>query len=242
MAQTDQEGSDARNPRRTAKGPGNARGVQRRTALLDATELLLTTSSPEDIGIYQIAEQAGVPPASAYHFFPTKDAAYLALGRRYIEAFWALEREQTDARQLKSWQDYFEIEQDRARRFGNAHPVALKIFYGGYGSPASRKADVRLAAELAERIYPVLDTLFHMPRIPDATRHFQIALAILNAVWALSYEHHGEITDAYFQDALKAHNAYCRLFLPEQLEPRDALRQAAEAGGFVILAPLHETA
>src|SRR5882757_2380501 len=98
-------------PRRRVapRAPSSDRGVQRYTALLDATERLLRTHSPDDIGLYQIAEEAGVPPASTYHFFPTKDAAFLALAQRYLDGFVAVSAEPIDAAELKSWQHLIAI-------------------------------------------------------------------------------------------------------------------------------------
>ncbi len=58
-------------------------------------------NAPDDIGLYQIAEEAGVPPASTYHFFPTKDAAFLALAQRYLDGFVAASAEPIDAVELK---------------------------------------------------------------------------------------------------------------------------------------------
>ncbi|OYW87702.1 MAG: hypothetical protein B7Z22_03915 [Hyphomonas sp. 32-62-5] len=54
--------------------------------------MLLADHSPDEIGLYQIADQANVPPGSVYHFFPTKEAAFLALANRYLSGFEALTR------------------------------------------------------------------------------------------------------------------------------------------------------
>jgi AcrR family transcriptional regulator len=226
--------------RKTARTPVRERGIQRQALLLDATEQLLTIADPEDIGIYQIAEQAGVAPASVYHFFPTKDAAFVALAQRYLADFWTMGDPPAEAARLKSWQDYFEIEQDRVRAYFNAHRPALKLFYGGYASPGIREFDARFNAQMTSTIYGALDRLFHMPHLADPGRKFQIAHAILEAVWTQSYFHHGRITEDYARDALEAHRAYCRLFLPERIEPRDWVKAAAERGETIVLDPSPE--
>lgn len=222
--------------RRTARTPVRERGVLRQAALLDATETLLLTQSPESIGIYQIAERAGVPPASVYHFFPTRDAAFAALAVRFMKGIRRVIREPAPAADMGGWQDLFRLEQKRVQLGFNAHPAALKLFYG-YSSDAVRLADIRLADEMFERICPTLDLLFHMPPIDRAAYRFRIALVAADAVWALSCARHGEITDEYFEEALAVHNAYCRLFLPETLEPRGALLEAAAQGGTISLMP-----
>ena len=69
------------------RAPQRERGVVRYRELLDALEVLLETHHPDDVGIYQIAEAAKAPPASTYHFFPTREAAFVALAGRHLDRF-----------------------------------------------------------------------------------------------------------------------------------------------------------
>ena len=89
MARASAAAGDAPTALRKAspRKPSRERGHMRYAALLDATEALLQHHSPDDIGLYQIAEHAAVPPASVYHFFQTKDSAFLALAERYLAGF-----------------------------------------------------------------------------------------------------------------------------------------------------------
>ena len=222
--------------RRTARTPVRERGLLRQAALLDATEALLLKQSAESIGIYQIAERAAVPPASVYHFFPTRDAAFAALAARFMKGIRRVILDPAPATEMGSWQDLFRLEQKRVQLGFNAHPAALKLFYA-YSSDALRLADIRLADEMFERIYPTLDLLFHMPPIDRASHRFRVALVAADAVWALSCARHGKITDEYFEEALAVHNAYCGLFLPEIVEPRKTLLSAAAQGGTISLTP-----
>lgn len=222
------------------RGPSRDRGVQRFGALLDATERLLSTSSPDDIGLYQIAEEAGIPPASVYHFFPTKDAAFFALAERYFEDFLRSANTPIDAAALRSWQDLIQLWIARITRLYNDHPPAMKIFYGGYASLSVRQADMRFNQTIADHMYDRLDGIFHMPHVRDPAKRFEIALSIMDATLALSYFHHGRITDDYAAEALNAFTAYCRLFLPERAEPRERLREAAARNEQIVLPPVNE--
>jgi AcrR family transcriptional regulator len=221
-------------PRRPTRGPG----ILRFNSLLDATERLLADHSPDDIGLYQIGEAAEAPMASVYHFFPTRDAAFLALAERYLQGFRALGEEPVQASALRSWQDLAAIDQRRAVDFYNSHPPALKIFYGGYGSLETRQADIRYTRALAASLHHRLDAAFHMPPLRDATTKFHIALALLDAVWAISFEAHGRITEAFYEEGKAAFVAYCSLFLPPRLEPREACLAAAAKGATIQLPQL----
>lgn len=228
---------DTRRQRARPRSPSRDRGVARFNALLDAADTLLGQNSPDDIGLYQIAEAAGVPPASVYHFFPTKEAAFVALVQRYIEGFAEIGKQPIECARLHSWQDLMAIDHQRARNYYNCHPAALKLLYGGFGGLESRKIDYEYVSFLAELTYPRYDRVFHMPYISEPAKLFHISLAILDSIWSLSFLKHGTITDDYADEALAACIAYCRLFLPDRVEVREEVRATAAKNGLYSLSP-----
>ena len=218
--------------------PSRGLGIVRFNALVDATEKLLEEYDPDDIGIYQIAEAAGAPTASAYHFFPTRDAAFLAVAERYLEHFLSLTAGPIEAAALRSWQDLLEIDSRRTMEFYNLNPSAMKIFYSGFGSTVVREADISFNNAIAGSIYRRMDFVFHMPSLKDATRVYHIGLAIMDAVWAISFQKHGKITSEYFREGVVACEAYHRLYLPAHVEPRTFCLEAAARGEAIELPPL----
>ena len=62
---TADDGAPKRKRREGPRAPSRGRGVARYGALLDATDALLQVENPDTIGLYQIAEQAGVLLAPA---------------------------------------------------------------------------------------------------------------------------------------------------------------------------------
>jgi AcrR family transcriptional regulator len=54
-------------------------------AILDATALLLEKHGIESVSTTAIAEQAGIPPATVYHYFDNRLAVFAALARRIID-------------------------------------------------------------------------------------------------------------------------------------------------------------
>ncbi len=210
--------------------PSRGRGVIRYNALLDATAKLLQNEAPDAIGLYQIAEQAGVPPASVYHFFPTKEAAYVALATKCSEELLEIHRQPIEAKLLNGWQDLYRIDARRAMDFYNQHPPYLKISYGGYGGVDAHNVDKVLALSFSASVYSRLNRIFHMPLIREPEKKFEIRLGILDSVWQISVRRHGMITEEYFEESVRAAIAYGRLYLPDYLEPRDLLLEAKERG------------
>ncbi len=229
--------ADARARRAAApRQPARGRGRMRYDALVDATETLLRTMNPDELGLYRIAEEAGIPPASAYHFFPTKEAAFTALAMRLVEELVVARSKPVPARTVQSWQALLRCDIERTRDFFNEHPAGLKIFYGGFGGVDTRHIDQPLSLQLASAAYERLNSLFHMPAMRDPTSRFETRIAILDALWSLSVRQHGTITDEYFEESIIACLAYSLTFLPERLEPRERLLEAIEADAQLVIA------
>lgn len=217
------------------RAPSRGRGVLRYAALLDATAELLEEHAPDSIGLYQIAERAGVPPASVYHFLPTKEAAYVALASRCSEELLEIHRRPIEARAIKSWHDLYRIDARRAMEFYNGSQPYLKIIYGGYGGVDANHVDKVLALSFSCSSYDRLNRIFHMPVISEPEKKFEIRLGILDSVWQISVRRHGYITEEYFEESVKAAIAYGRIYIPDHLEPRELLIEATRVGGTICL-------
>lgn len=200
--------------------PVRQRGKAKFSILLDATEALLQELSPDEVGLYQIAQRAGVSPASVYHFFPHKNAAFLALAARYHDAFRDILGQPVDPSQLTHWQDLKAILMGRAVEYFNNHPPAQKLYLGSGSNWEIRQKDLAWNATTAQELVEIYSAYFVMPPIKDLTHRFAISISITDSVWALSYALHGRITEEYAQEALRAGVAYYRTFLPEYIERR----------------------
>src|SRR5262245_49953498 len=83
-------------------------GRARRMQLLTAAKELLCKRQPEEVSFADVCERAGIPRASAYHFFPNIQSIFLGLRVLHAEAM-------VDAilavgnRRIGSWRDYFSL-------------------------------------------------------------------------------------------------------------------------------------
>jgi AcrR family transcriptional regulator len=215
--------------------PSREKGVQRYAVLLDALDALLAAHNPDDIGLYQIADHAGVPPGSVYHFFPTKEAAFLGLAQRYLNDLADLRRRPVPPSALTRWQDLFAWDLRLAVDYYNAHSPAMKLLLGGYGGLEIRQAHAAHSAQVTASAYRRLNAAFQMPFLRAEEHKFNLNKEVVDAVWSVSYLNHGCITDDYAQEALKACIAHGRLFLPEEVEPREDLAMALVGGQPIVL-------
>ncbi len=205
--------------RSVARQPQRRPGQLRFKILLDALEVLLAENGLGDVGLTQIAEKAGVPPASVYHFFPNKEAALLALATVHHQALLAMSGERL-AVPPASWQDMLRQKVTGAARYHNEHPAALRLFFGANISAEVKTADTSQYFHLAEKRAALLEHYFHMPLIPDWDRRLATYFSVIDGVFSLAYSRHGLITDQYVAEAHQAGIAYLRCYLPEILTPR----------------------
>lgn len=197
-----------------ARKPAQRRSRIRFEALLDAADALLAKNETTDVGLYDIAAAAGVPPASVYHLFPTKEAAFVALAERYLAGLRDHIAQPFDVSEVHRWQDYILLEMYRAIEFYNQHPVMCKLFLGENVLPDVRILDVKNVKAASSSSYDRMNVYFEMPYLHDPDINFAVLIGIYDGIWMTSYARHGRITDEFARETEMAAIAYCETFLP----------------------------
>jgi AcrR family transcriptional regulator len=200
----------AAEPRR----PSQRRSRLRFEMLLDAADALLHDKETTDVGLYDIAGAAEVPPASVYHLFPTKEAAFVALAERYLVGLSHHIVRPPQGSQLRRWQDFVALELHRAVEYYNDNKVMSKLFFGANVIPDVRLLDVRNVAAASASTYGRMNRLFEMPYLYDADTKFATLIGIYDGIWMTSYARHGRITADFARESELAGIAYCETFLP----------------------------
>lgn len=206
-----------------ARKPVQERSRLRFAALLDATAQLLAERETRAIGVYDIASLAKVPAASAYHFFPTVEAAFMELARRHL-ALLRVEVDRPldagDVARIRNWPDLIALRFNRAVAYYNSDPVVCRLCLSGTVVSEVRAVDVEHTTFAASIVYDFMNQYVVMPYLPDREMKFTTMLGLYDGVWMTSYARHGTLTERYCNEALTAAIAYCRTFLPEVLPLR----------------------
>ncbi len=203
----------------TFRRPTQARGIAKFEQVLDATHRLIESLGVDGFSLYDVAEDAGVAVGSVYHFFPNLEATFIALVERYDAALAQVSAEPIDASRVTGWQDILAIQTERSRTFLNHNPAALDLLLGPGRSWQSRMADVAGNERIAERLVESCRLFYRLPGKPEPTELFLRAIAILEALWGLSYQRHGHVTDELARETRAAMTAYLRCYMPEHIEP-----------------------
>jgi AcrR family transcriptional regulator len=221
-------GEAARAARRTTpRKPLQERGRARYEAILDVLESLLAETDWDQIGYYQIVERAGMPAASVYHFFPSRNALVMALADRYFEHFRHEAQRFTAHCDFPRWQDFVAAGHRMSVEFYNSHPAAMKLILGFQPFMEIHQSDSSVNRVVTDQMVGAFRRMYELPYIQDPHRKFLIVLAIGDAVWRTSLDEHGHITPVYEEEATRAVIAYFRTFLPEDLQPNQESNPAA---------------
>ncbi|WP_199508183.1 MULTISPECIES: TetR/AcrR family transcriptional regulator [unclassified Psychrobacter] len=192
-------------------------GRARRQKLLMGAKKLSETKAINDISLADVCEEAGIPRASAYHFFPNVEAIFLAL--RFLNAIEILEVLNTvETADCDRWQGYLTALIERCVSIFHSDQTKAKLIYDTNtpdfeGDSFGEDID----HQIVKLVYKRLAERYEMPRYEDIQDTLLIALSIINGVFTLSYRQHERITDNYLQEALTASIAYLRCYLPEKL-------------------------
>jgi len=194
--------------------PSQQRSRLRFEMLLDAADALLGDRETTEVGLYDIAGGAKVPPASVYHLFPTKEAAFVALAERYLTGLRDHLIRPVHASQLQRWQDYITLEIHRAIEYYNRNKVMSKLFFGANVIRDVRILDVKNVEAASASTYDRMNKVFEMPYLYNADTKFAALIGIYDGIWMTSYARHGWITPDFARESELAGIAYCETFLP----------------------------
>ncbi|WP_206931045.1 TetR/AcrR family transcriptional regulator [Roseococcus thiosulfatophilus] len=197
-----------------------ARGRQRAGRILDAADGLIRRDGQVGLSLQQVAEAAGIPPASLYHYFPTPQALLTGLAQRYIAVFETLAAREMDHGGLTSWSDLCARHAETALGFYHEHPVAMRLFLGPESGWEIRHADLAANRRIGGIYYRKLIRHFAVAESAALEQAMVIAVTISDAIWAMSFARTGEVEPAMAREALRARLAYLRLYVGEYVEKR----------------------
>jgi AcrR family transcriptional regulator len=157
---------------RPRRAPLQARARERVERILKATVELLADQSAESLTTAAIAECAGVPIGSVYHYFPSKDAILVELaGRKFqsVDGAFALRL----GRELERlpWRRALELAVDESVAAFRGDPTYVTVWRAMRSSPAFRPVAMASEDEFVRVLcaLPLLSTL-PRPRMTVATR------------------------------------------------------------------------
>jgi len=200
-------------------GYTQARGDIRRQKLLDAAIDLLSTQDIDQVSFVDISRHAGLPAASAYHFYRNKNDLLAALVDLYHEEVNEFVLKPFDRDVIRNWADIIDQIIERAAEYFKDNVVARKLFYSGKAPPEIKLLDRTEDKKIGKNIEQVLQEYFEVPEFLDRERVFFILVELIDTIFILSVTESGRITSRMAEEAKRVTKAYLRTYLPD-LMPR----------------------
>ncbi len=197
------------------------RSLVRRRAILDATSKLLDTTAISKISLYLVAEKAGIPPSSVYHFFPKVDSLLNALIEDTFTAFDTILDQPLQVENICHWSDIIQQIQRRYITYYREHKYVRDLILGQHIVSTIRHADYQHDNLLGERIGHFHTQFYQLPPLPEEFNIFAIALQIADKVYSISHQEFGNITDTMAQEGINACLAYLKQYLPDNMCPQE---------------------
>ncbi|WKW33239.1 TetR/AcrR family transcriptional regulator [Pseudomonas viridiflava] len=207
-------------PRTAAPRKPRARSQARIDSILDAARTLLASEGVASLSIYSVAERAGIPPSSVYHFFASVPALLEALTADIHAAFRASLQAPIEHDSLDSWRDLSRVVEMRMLDIYNADAAARQLILAQHGLTEINQADRQHDIELGHLMLDVFNRHFHLPALPDDVDVFALAMELGDRVYARSVQLHGEITPRMAVEGMRVFDAYVGLYLPPFLVKR----------------------
>jgi AcrR family transcriptional regulator len=198
---------------RKAPSATRKRGRERRKLLLKAAYELLCVRPIEDVSFRDIADKAGVPEGSAYHFFANRFDVFSALAKELSDQFIEAHRRKVPPSRRKSWQALAEHLVDVGAKVYAKNPPARQLLIGGKTPPEVKRADRINDRAIGNVMYEVFAEHFELPESDEMRNAFYYFIEITDLIFTLSVIEHGEITPAMLAEAKRAGTGYLGTYL-----------------------------
>jgi AcrR family transcriptional regulator len=186
--------------------------------ILTAARELLAEQGMASLSIYTVAERAGIPPSSVYHFFASVPALLEGLTADVHAAFRASLLEPVEHAALRSWHDLSRLVEQRMLAIYEADAAAQ------HGLAEVTQADHQHDLELGRLMHALFDRHFPLPQLPTDIDVFGLAMSLGDRVYARSVQLHGQITPRLAEEGMRVFDAYLGLYLPASLPKRPTPR------------------
>lgn len=198
--------SPARKPRASSQA--------RIDSILETARALIAEEGVAGVSIYAVAERAGLPPSSVYHFFSGVPALLEGLVAQVHAAFRDCLAQPVEPRELNRWQDLSRLIELRMLAIYERDPAARQLILAQHGLAEVTRADLSHDIELGQAMRVLFESHFQLPPLPQEPDVFSLALELGDRVYARSIQQYGRITERMAEEGRRVFDAYLGLYLP----------------------------
>jgi len=192
------------------------RGIKRRTAMIDAAIDLLSKNSPQEISFKQIAEHAGLPEGSAYHFYANKYDLFVSVASKMSDLF-KTRQSLPITKKINTWHDVIDVLIERGAEVYKSNPVARELLIGTKTPPEIKQIDRENDREVALIMIDRFSEHFQLPDVENFEDIMFYVIELTDLMFSLSNREYGEIRPRYVEEAKRVARGYLATYLPPVL-------------------------
>jgi AcrR family transcriptional regulator len=178
---------------------------------------MLKEREMDEITMPILAEEAGIPTSSTYHFFPDMKCLYQDVARMIaVDLSAAVGVPKLGA----TWQQIVTDFIHTGAAFFNANRDAAQLILGPKTVPDIKNAACLEDYRFGRQLHSLLSARFHLPEIEEPIALCFRAIQISDAMFALSVSQHGHITAELRDEAAIAATAYVGCYFPALMKRR----------------------
>ncbi|WP_321395927.1 TetR/AcrR family transcriptional regulator [Emcibacter sp.] len=197
-----------------------ARGRERRLALLQAARELLNERDMGQITLPSVAEHAGIATSSTYHFYPDIRELFKDLAASIADE---MINSPLDLPSPGTWEDLVRSYTKAACDFYSQDIAARQLMLGIKTDPEIKRAGCAKEAGFGDALMSLLEKYFILPALENPGQIFFRAIQIADAMFMISVEENDRLTEEYVEEACRAKVAYLELYLPKYLPRKNHL-------------------
>jgi len=205
----------------TFRRPRQERGIKKFETILNTAHELIISQGVANFSLYDIAEHAEMASGSVYHFFPNIESVFAALVERYDKDFWRIVSEPIPGEEVHGWSDLIWMQIEKSRKYINEHEQVLIMMLGPGQTWQTRQVDMIGDTAIALAMKHNIEQYFDLPEAPDPAELLHLSIRILESMWQLSYQRHGEVTKEIQMETFRAMCAYLESYWPRHLPRKD---------------------
>lgn len=195
-------------PLQAVRKPVQARSIARFEKILDAAEELILENGIDNTSHHKVAERAGLPSASVYQYFPSRELIFQALSERHFETVIELYQANAQKANIKTWQDLARLLVETGYQYYTTDPIGEQLFLGVHAATNVRKGAAGRLTEFAEWFLTLFEPLDSPPAIDDLKEKLAICVNLMDAAFVRSLALHNAIKPEYREEALRAVTGY----------------------------------
>jgi len=173
----------------------------------------------DQLSLGDVAKEADIPKGSAYYFYDNIEDIYHSLVDEFSASFVDI-ISQRMAREPASWMDIIDVAFMEAVEYYRSNPAACQLIIGPKTSPEIKRQDRENDLSLGWALKTQIEQFFILPENDDYEGIFHRTIEIADLMFCLSMSEHNQITEKMAQEAIKASQAYLKIYLSEELPRR----------------------